>query len=277
MIANWLEASGVVRLVFVAIVLATLLGWQRLRPRRGDADPRRGVRNLGLMAIASIVVRLLIPLSAVAFAAMIQARSIGVFPQLLLPQTVAVPLGIVLLDMAIYWQHRCFHQVPLLWRIHRVHHSDTGFDATLGLRFHPVEIALSLLFKFAVIAVLGLSAGVVFIYEILLTGFSLWTHADIVLPQHWDCRLRRVLVTPDWHRVHHSVHRDETDSNYANILSVWDHLFRSDVAQPRDGHVGMRIGLPDFRAPRAQTLASLLLQPLQGEPRTPSTDTRPHA
>lgn len=274
---DWQDYAGVVRLVVVASLLVALLRWQRMRPRRGDADLRRGLRNIGLMAIASIVVRWLIPLSAVAFAAMIQARSIGLFQQWSLPLAAAIPVGIVLLDMAIYWQHRWFHQIPVLWRIHHVQHSDTRFDTTLGLRFHPAEIVLSLLFKFAMIAVLGLSPSTVFIYEILLTGFSLWTHADVALSPACDRRLRRLLVTPDWHRVHHSVHRDETDSNYANILSGWDRLFRSHLGQPRDGHADMRIGLPNFREPQSQTLPALLLQPLLGKPRAPFTGIRPHA
>ena len=266
----WLLAhAGLARLLIVAAVLVLLLAWQRARPKRGDATiPGRQWRNVALVLVASAVVVVLVPVTAVAFAAAMAADGTGLFNRIALPAAVEGLLGVVLLDLAIYWQHRWFHQVPVLWRIHRVHHSDLGFDATLGLRFHPAEIVLSLLYKLALIAVLGVAAGTVLLYEILLASFALITHADIALPSRWDVRLRRVFVTPDWHRVHHSVHRDETDSNYGNILSVWDRLFASHVPQPRDGHAGMRIGLPVFRDPGAQRLFALLRQPLVSEPST---------
>jgi sterol desaturase/sphingolipid hydroxylase (fatty acid hydroxylase superfamily) len=171
-------------------------------------------------------------------------------------------LGIALLDMAIYWQHRWFHEIPFLWRVHRVHHSDVGFEATLGFRFHPAEIVLSLYFKLAIIAVFGIGVGTVVLYEILLASFALITHADVALSPKWDSVLRRVIVTPDWHRVHHSVHGDETNSNYGNILSVWDHLFTSHISQPRDGHLKMQIGLEYFRSAADQTIPALLRQPV---------------
>ena len=186
------------------------------------------------------------------------------------PGIIESALAIAVLDLAIYWQHRWFHQLPWLWRIHRVHHSDTQFEVTLGLRFHPAEILLSMLYKFAVIIALGPSAAAVALYEVLLATFALITHADVALPGQWDRRLRIVLVTPDWHRVHHSVHRNETDSNYGNLLTLWDRLFASRIAQPRDGHPGMAIGLPQFRAPADQTLPALLRLPLVGDVR-PST------
>ena len=263
----WLLAhAGLTRLLAVAGVLVLLLAWQHARPLRGDAAiPGRRWRNIALTLVAAAVVYLLVPVSAVAFAAERAAGGSGLFNRVALPAPLEWLLGIVLLDLAIYWQHRWFHQVPVLWPIHRVHHSDIGFEATLGLRFHPAEIVLSLLYKLALIAVLGIAPGTVLLYEILLASFALITHADIALPARWDTRLRRVLITPDWHRVHHSVHRDETDSNYGNILSLWDRLFASHVPQPRDGHVAMRIGLPHFREPAAQTLPALLRQPLVRE------------
>ncbi len=270
---SWLLGhAGLTRLLIVAGLLVLLLAWQRLRPMRGDAAiPGRQWRNIALVLVASAVVYLLVPVTAVAFAAEMAINGIGLFNWVVLPAAVELLLGVVLLDLAIYWQHRWFHLLPVLWRIHRVHHSDTGFDATLGLRFHPAEIVLSLLYKLALIAVLGIGPGTVLLYEILLASFALITHADIALSSRWDTRLRRVFVTPDWHRVHHSVHRDETDSNYGNILSVWDRLFASHVTQPRDGHVGMRIGLPGFRDPDAQTLFALLRQPLVSESTPPSS------
>ena len=270
---TWLLGhAGPARLLVVATLLALLLAWQHLRPRRGDgAIGGRQWRNVVLVVIASAVVYLLVPVTTVAFAASVAADGSGVFNAIALPAPVEMLLGIVLLDLAIYWQHRWFHLMPWLWRIHRVHHSDIGFDATLGLRFHPAEILLSLLYKLALIWVFGFAPLTVLVYEIALASFALFSHADIALSPRWDARLRRVLVTPDWHRVHHSVYRDETDSNYGNILSVWDRLFASHVPQPRDGHVGMRIGLPGFRDPDAQTVFALLLQPLASESNLPST------
>jgi sterol desaturase/sphingolipid hydroxylase (fatty acid hydroxylase superfamily) len=143
-----------------------------------------------------------------------------------------------------------------------VHHSDIQFEVTLGLRFHPFEIVLSLLYKFLVIALLGVAPMTVLAYELLLAVFSLFSHADMALPCKWDRRLRRLIITPDWHRVHHSVHRAETDSNYGNFLSLWDRLFKSAIEQPRDGHTTMQIGLPEFRDPDAQSLPALLINPL---------------
>lgn len=265
---EWVLAHpGPVRMSIVASVLLLLLAWQHFRPVRGDASvPGRQWRNVTLVLISSAVVYLLVPVTTVAFAASAASSGMGLFNQLDLPFSLELLIGIVLLDLAIYWQHRLFHMLPWLWRIHRVHHNDTGFDATLGLRFHPAEILLSLLYKLALVAVLGVSPWTVLLYEILLASFALITHADLSLPPRLERLVRHVLVTPDWHRVHHSVYRQETDSNYGNILSVWDRLFATYVPQPRDGHVHMTIGLPSFREPREQTVLALLRQPLLGEP-----------
>lgn len=267
--AWWPPDAGLVRLAIVLALLLGLLAWQRARPRRGEASPaRRRWRNLGLAAIGAVLVYALLPVTAVAFAALAGARGWGLLAATAWPAPVAGALAVVALDLAIYWQHRAFHRIPGLWRIHRVHHSDTRFEVTLGLRFHPAEILLSMLYKFAVIAALGAAPAAVALYEILLASFALITHADVALPANWDRRLRLLLVTPDWHRVHHSVHRDETDSNYGNLLTLWDRLFASHVDQPRDGHRGMVIGLPEFRDPADQTLPALLRLPLIGAARS---------
>ncbi|MDQ3286734.1 MAG: sterol desaturase family protein [Pseudomonadota bacterium] len=263
MIAWVLAHPGPVRVSIVAAVLLLLLAWQRLRPVRGDsAIAGRRWRNVAMVVIASAVAYVVVPVTTVALAATADAAGIGFFNRVGMPAAMELVAGIVLLDLAIYWQHRLFHLLPWLWRIHRVHHNDIGFDATLGLRFHPAEIVLSLLYKLALIVALGLSPWTVLLYEVLLASFALVTHADVTLTPRWEARVRRLLVTPDWHRVHHSVHRQETDSNYGNILSVWDRLFRTHVAQPRDGHAAMSIGLPDFREPESQRLLALLKQPL---------------
>lgn len=258
-----LAAEALVRAACVGTVLIALLAWQHWRPRRHEASPpRRRLRNVALVLASAALVRVLVPLTPVAFALVAADRGWGLLRHAAAPAWVEALVAVVVLDCAIYWQHRAFHRVPLLWRMHRVHHSDTVFDATLGLRFHPAEIVLSTVYKLALVVMFGFSAGSVLAYEILLAAFALFTHADVALPAHWDARLRRVIVTPDWHRVHHSVHRDETDSNYGNILSAWDRVFATAVPQPRDGHLGMTIGLHEFRSPRAQTLFELLLQPL---------------
>lgn len=258
-----MRQEALIRLLCVGAVLVGLLLWQRLRPRRADAaPPRRRWRNVSLVLVSAGLVRVLLPLTPVAFAALAAERGWGLLNHLDMPAWAEVAIALLVLDLAIYWQHRAFHRLPLLWRMHRVHHSDTAFDATLGLRFHPAEILLSTLYKLVLVAAFGFSAAGVLVYEILLAAFALFTHADIELPARWETRLRRVFITPDWHRVHHSVHRRETDSNYGNILSAWDRLFATHVPQPRDGHRGMAIGLHEFRDARSQTLGALLRQPL---------------
>lgn len=269
MSGEW-PAAGLVRLAIVVALLLGLLAWQHARPRRGEASPaRRRWRNLGLAALGTAVVYALVPVTTVAFAALAGDRGWGLFGEIAWPVPIEGALAVVALDLAIYWQHRAFHRIPWLWRIHRVHHSDTRFEVTLGLRFHPAEILLSMLYKLVVIAALGASPAAVALYEILLAGFALITHADVALPATWDRRLRAMLVTPDWHRVHHSVYRAETDSNYGNLLTLWDRLFASRVDQPRDGHRAMAIGLPEFREPADQTLPALLRLPLRGAARSP--------
>lgn len=275
----WLaQHAGEARLLLVVVVLLSLLLLERLRPRRRESlGLRRRVRNLALAALGAVLVFVLLPLTAVAMAHWAGDSGIGVFNLLAWPPLLEFALVLVLLDLAIYWQHRWFHEFRVLWPIHRVHHSDLGFDTTTGLRFHPVEILLSLGYKFGVIVLLGASAAGVAVYEMLLVGFALFGHANLRLSSRLDRALRWVLVTPDWHRVHHSVHRQETDSNYGNILTLWDRIFGSARAQPRDGHDAMRIGLAEFRDARDQGFPALLAQPLRRVTRAPTSDDLPHA
>lgn len=262
--SHWLLAhAGIVRFVLVGGVLAALLIIQRWLPRRGEPGLRwRRLRNLALTLIAAAFIYLVLPLTAVGFSVAAGELQLGLFNSIDWPPVLEFAIGVVLLDLAIYWQHRWMHRMPWLWRLHRVHHCDIQFEVTLGLRFHPLEIIVSLLFKCLVIAVLGVDPVTVLVYEILLAMFSLFSHADIDLPANWDRHLRRLVITPDWHRVHHSVHRLETDSNYGNFLSLWDRLFASYIEQPRDGHVSMQIGLHEFRDSASQSLPALLLNPL---------------
>ncbi|MEO7917169.1 MAG: sterol desaturase family protein [Dokdonella sp.] len=266
------QHPGAVRAIAVGATLLMLLAWQYWRPRRDDQQGwLRQARNVALMGVSTLIVYLLLPLTTVILALRIGDAGYGLFNRLALPLWVELAVSMVVLDLAIYWQHRWFHAIPLLWRMHRVHHTDTAFDVSLGLRFHPAEILLSLGYKFALVVALGIAPVSIVIYELLLSVFALITHANVAISASADRWLRTIFITPDWHRVHHSVHRDETDSNYGNILSIWDRLFASYVAQPRDGHISMQIGLDQFREPSTQTVPALLMQPLIGESRKPST------
>jgi sterol desaturase/sphingolipid hydroxylase (fatty acid hydroxylase superfamily) len=208
------------------------------------------------------MLRLMLPIAGMGAALLAQEEGWGLFNVLsFVPRWTAVLASILVLDLAIYGQHVVFHKVPFLWRLHRVHHTDIDLDATSGVRFHPLEIALSLALKLAVIAALGAPVVAVVAFEVLLNAAALFNHANVRLSLGLDRVLRRVIVTPDMHRVHHSVHRDETDSNFGFNLSLWDRLFGTYRDQPRDGHLGMTIGLAMFRSSRERWLPRLLIQP----------------
>ncbi|OXY82693.1 sterol desaturase family protein [Oceanimonas doudoroffii] len=254
---------------FIGLLLALML-WESASPRRPREQPRgpRWLRHLLLTTLNTLLVRALFPLAAVGAALMAQQHGWGLLPWLGLPGWLSLLLAVLALDCLIYWQHRLFHRVPLLWRLHRMHHTDTELDATTGVRFHPLEILLSMAIKLTAVVALGASPLAVLVFEVLLNATSLFNHANIWLPTRLDTALRQVLVTPDMHRVHHSVHVAETDSNFGFNLSWWDHLFGSYRAQPRDGHQGMRLGLKQFRGPAEQRLLPLLLQPFRAASRT---------
>ncbi len=247
--------------IFFAL-LALFLILEAWRPRRATPMQRRmrWPSNFGLMAINTAVVFVL-PVAALGSAVWAQAHGWGLFNQLALPGWAEVLLAWLVLDAAIYWQHRWLHEIGWLWPLHRVHHSDVEFDATTGVRFHAGEIALSMLYKCVLVVALGAPVLAVLLFETALNGLSLFNHSNLHLPEPFDRMLRRVLVTPDMHRAHHSVHRDEHDSNYSNAFSWWDRLFMSYTAQPRDGHEGMLIGLEQFREAPEQRLLPLLRQP----------------
>lgn len=260
-----LDQADTIRLIAFggAIALLALLQW-RFALRRDGRPARRQAVNLGLVIIDTLALRLVFPVLAVAWAASVYADGRGLFGTLHWPTWLEILIAVLLLDLAIYWQHRLMHMIPLLWRLHRVHHCDTAFDLTTGVRFHPLEIVLSMALKFAVIAALGAHPLAVFIFELLLSLGALWTHTDIALPGAVDRRLRWLLVTPSMHRIHHSTWRVETDSNYGFHLSLWDRLFRSYTTQPRKPEGEMPIGLKAFRETRDQTLTALLLNPFRG-------------
>jgi sterol desaturase/sphingolipid hydroxylase (fatty acid hydroxylase superfamily) len=273
--AGWMIANEAgLRLLAFAAVLATLALAERAWPARGDARPsRRQGHNIGLVIIDTALLRLAFPVLAVALAVSLEESGAGVLNRLGWSPWISVPLAVLALDLAIYWQHRLMHRIPLLWRMHRVHHSDLAMDVTTGVRFHPFEIALSMGIKLALIALLGAPALAVVIFELALSLGSLFTHTDIALPARLDRRLRRVLVTPSMHRIHHSTLREETDSNYGFHLSVWDRLFGSYTAQPKRPERTMPLGIEAFREHDDQRLLALLWQPFKNPPRRPP-DTR---
>ena len=278
MTAWLLSHAALTRFSVVAGVFVILLLLQTWIPRRGDVSARgRALRNLSLPLISGAIVYLLLPLTLVSFAALVADGRLGLFNNFEWPTAIEFAITLIALDLAIYWQHRAMHVFPWLWRLHRLHHTDVNFELTLGLRFHPFEILFSLLFKGLVIAALGASPLAVLCYEILLAAFALFSHADIRIDERWDQRLRKAVITPDWHRVHHSIHRSETDSNYGNLSSIWDRLFGSANEQPRDGHLTMQIGLDSFRDEASQRLPGMLMQPFLSD-KSPSENTKtPHA
>lgn len=262
---TWLLAhEGPLRLgVFFGLfaVLAALQAW---RPLRGVTGAwRRFGRHLGIAVLGTLLVRLCFPWVAMAAGAQAQASGIGLLQWAPLPLALQVVLGVVLLDLAIYWQHRLFHRLPWLWRLHRVHHSDTQFETSTAIRFHPVEIALSMAIKIACVLLLGVPAVGVLLFEILLNATALFSHSDLRLPARLERPLRWLLVTPDMHRIHHSVQPLETNSNFGFCLSLWDRLFASYRARAAGDDARMPIGLERFRTPREQRLSALLLQPLK--------------
>jgi sterol desaturase/sphingolipid hydroxylase (fatty acid hydroxylase superfamily) len=256
------ESEAWLRLGAFTGLLLLLFAAQHRWPARGDGRAaRRQWVNLGMVAIGALVLRAGFPVLAVAWA--VSMHGGGLFGLLEWPAWLAIPVAVLLLDLAIYWQHRLMHAWPLLWRLHRVHHCDTAFDVTTGVRFHPLELALSMGIKLSLITLLGPHPAAVLIFEVLLSLGSLFTHTDIALPRTLDRRLRLLFVTPSMHRIHHSTRRVETDSNYGFHLSVWDRLFGSYTAAPAEDERRMPIGLEDWREPRDQGLVSLLLNPFR--------------
>jgi sterol desaturase/sphingolipid hydroxylase (fatty acid hydroxylase superfamily) len=257
----------VVRLACFTGVLVLMVGWELLAPRRRlrIARPVRWFSNLGLVVLDTLAARLLVPAGAVGAALLAEQRGWGLFHNLPLPAWVAVVLSVVALDLAIYVQHVLFHAVPLLWRLHMVHHADLDFDVTTGVRFHTLEILLSLGIKLAAVVLLGAPAVAVLIFEVLLNATSMFSHSNVRLPTGLDRLLRLVVVTPDMHRVHHSTDPRETNSNFGFNLPWWDYLFGTYRARPTAGLDGMAIGLEQFRDERrADRLHWMLLLPFIG-------------
>jgi sterol desaturase/sphingolipid hydroxylase (fatty acid hydroxylase superfamily) len=253
-----------IRLTAFVAVLVLLFLAQRHWPARGDGRwSRRQAVNLALVIFNTLTLRLFFPVLAVAFAIVVHEAGGGLFGWLDWPVWWSILAAVLIFDVAIYWQHRLMHAVPLLWRMHRVHHADIGFDVTTGVRFHPLEIALSMGVKLGLIWLLGPHPLAVLIFELLLATGALFTHADFALPKNLDRRMRWLIVTPSMHRIHHSTWQPETDSNYGFHLSVWDRLFGSYTTEPREDERRMPIGLNEYQDPRDQHLLALLLNPFR--------------
>lgn len=243
-----MEHENLIRFGVFLGLFALFAMTEAMIPRRTRTQTRstRWVTNWGITIANTILLRLMsfgLPLLAVGAAAHADALGWGVLNILALPFWVEVVVAILILDFVIWAQHLITHKVPLLWRLHRVHHADLDMDVTTAIRFHPIEIGLSMLIKIGVVYLLGPAAIAVVLFEIILNGTAMFNHANIRLPLWLDAIVRRVLVTPDMHRVHHSVHRHEHDSNYGFSLSVWDRLFGTYIAQPEAGHDDMQVGL----------------------------------
>lgn len=253
------------RISAFAIVFAAIAMWEALVPRRPRRFKRsvRWPQNLALPAINHLLLILVVPGAEVGVAIAAQAHGWGLLPPFRLPVWVQTVTAIVLLDLAIYVQHRVFHVVPMLWRVHRVHHADMDFDVTTGVRFHPLEIAFSTAFKCMMIAVIGATPVAVIAFEILLNASSMFEHANARLSTSVDRWLRCIVVTPDMHRVHHSSVMSETNSNFGFNISWWDRLFGTYRAQPAAGHEAMQIGLEVFRNAGEVRVDRVLAQPFR--------------
>ncbi|AXS39625.1 sterol desaturase family protein [Breoghania sp. L-A4] len=273
-------SEATIRLVIFAGVFIAMAAFELLAPRRAQrfGRVRRWPTNLGIVLIDSLVLRVVFPMAAVGTALWAAERGYGLLPALGISPWVAGILSFVALDFVIWLEHLVFHKVPLLWRIHRMHHGDPDIDVTTALRFHPVEIVLSMLVKAGIVVALGAPALAVLVFEAVLNGAAMFNHANCRLPLWLDGVLRLVIVTPDMHRVHHSVQRRETDSNYGFNLAIWDRMFGTYVAQPALGHEGMDIGLAEERGDAPTGLAWCLTVPFRKSARreaAPAADLPP--
>lgn len=267
-LTNWSPANeGTIRLIAFSSIFILLAVWEILAARRelSDSKGRRWFSNLSLVVIDSVVVRLLFPAATVGMAIAFADRGLGLFNRIDLPGSLEVVLSIFLLDLAIWAQHVIFHKVPVLWRMHMVHHADLDVDVTTGLRFHPFEIVASMLIKLAIVALLGPPVLAVLIFEVLLNALSMFTHANVRIPNPFERALRWIIVTPEMHRIHHSIERAEHDTNFGFNLSLWDRIFHTYTADPDKGQTGMTLGLPYFREVAWRSLPKILVMPLSGQ------------
>ena len=257
-----------IRLGFFFGIFAVMAAWEVLAPKRALTVSKavRWANNLGLVFFNSLILRLLFPAAAVGIAAFAGEQGWGLLNYYPVPATVAIVVSVIAMDFIIYLQHVMVHAVPALWRLHRVHHADLDYDVTTGARFHTFEIILSMLIKFATIIVLGPPVVAVVIFEVVLNATAMFNHSNVSLPKGLDRVLRWFVVTPDMHRVHHSVEDDEANSNFGFSLPWWDRLFGTYRDQPRGGHQGMTIGIHTYRAMKQVSwLPGMLALPFIGK------------
>lgn len=261
------NAELAIRVGAAAGLFALLALWEVLAPRRTLTAGRapRWPGNLGILLLDAALVRLLIPVAAVGVAVIAAQRGWGLLNITPWPGWLEVLIGFVVLDLAIYAQHVLFHKVPVLWRLHRMHHADLDIDVSTGLRFHPIEILISMLIKMAVVLLVGVPAVAVIAFEVALNATSMFNHSNAAMPSWLDRIVRLLVVTPDMHRVHHSIVRHETDSNFGFNLPWWDRAFGTYRAQPEAGHDRMTIGLPIFRDPKELRIDRLITQPFRND------------
>jgi sterol desaturase/sphingolipid hydroxylase (fatty acid hydroxylase superfamily) len=254
-----------IRISSFFVILLLLAIWELLTPRRvlTTSKKLRWFNNLTIVLLDSVLVRLLFPLLPVSVAVLAHERGWGLLQHLASPYLFEVILAVILLDFVIYLQHVLFHSIPFLWRFHMMHHTDLDLDVTSGVRFHPIEIIISTGIKLTAVWLLGPSAMAVIIFEIALNGISMFNHSNIFIPLNLDRILRLIIVTPDMHRVHHSVIRKETDSNYGFTLPWWDRLLGTYRAQPDKGHQEMTIGISRLLDDKQQSLLWLLTIPFR--------------
>jgi sterol desaturase/sphingolipid hydroxylase (fatty acid hydroxylase superfamily) len=258
----FLEHQAELRMYSFIFLILFFMTLELIIPRRVDGKHKfRRLNNITLLFVNFIAARLLVPLATFEVALYVADKNIGLLNILSLPVFLSVILTIVIFDLLIYIQHVIFHKFNFLWRIHRVHHTDLEFDVTTGIRFHPIEIVLSMFYKLAAVYLIGPMAFAIILYEILLNAAALFGHSNILLSNRLDKILRKIFVTPDMHRIHHSVLRKETDSNYGNIFSIWDKLFKTYRRLPEAGYDDMVIGLDKFREPSSGQIFQLLKNP----------------
>ena len=262
-----------IRLLVFTVVLGSVAVAEHLWPRRVRALRRaqRWPHNISLVGIGALSVRAVAPASVVSAGLLSETRGWGIFRRTDVRPAVAWTGSILILDLAIYAQHVAMHKVPWLWRLHRVHHADVDVDVTTGVRFHPLEFLLSLGLKAAVVIAIGAPAGAVLLFEVLLNATSMFNHANVRVPAAADRVVRLLLVTPDMHRVHHSLDRKEADHNYGFNVPWWDHAFNTYRAEPQRPHASMPLGVASFRSARDQRIDRLLVQPFAATPRADST------
>ena len=262
-----MENEGIIRIILFLLIFLIIASWEKLRPKRLKNQQRisRWSTNLGLMLFNILTVRLIFPMAAVGTAMYAEQQQLGLLNQIDISPVLAVIISVIALDLFIYFQHVLFHAVPALWRLHMVHHTDMEYDLTTGVRFHPIEIILSMLLKFMAIIAIGPPAIAVLIFEILLNSCAMFNHGNIQLPKTLDRILRKVVVTPDMHRIHHSTIKIETNSNYGFNLSVWDKLFGTYKENAQHEQSKMDIGLENYRNSSELSYLKLLKLPFIGK------------